>query len=77
MVSRDRITFESATAGTRVTYDADLALKGLLRIADPALALAFNRIGNPARYWRTPPRALRVLETPAPTDHLRPAGRCA
>ena len=35
VVSRDRITFDSTAAGTRVTYDADLALKGLLRIADP------------------------------------------
>ena len=48
MVSRDRITFESTAAGTRVTYDADLALKGLLRIADPLLALAFNRVGDRA-----------------------------
>jgi hypothetical protein len=49
VVSRDRITFDStATAGTRVTYDADLALKGLLRIADPVLALAFNRVGDRA-----------------------------
>ncbi|HZL04823.1 MAG TPA: SRPBCC family protein, partial [Coriobacteriia bacterium] len=28
VVSRDRITFEPTAAGTRVTYDADLALKG-------------------------------------------------
>ena len=48
VVSRDRITFESTAAGTRVTYDADLALKGLLRIADPVLALAFNRVGDRA-----------------------------
>ena len=48
VVSRDRITFEPTAAGTRVTYDADLALKGLLRIADPLLALAFNRVGDRA-----------------------------
>ena len=48
VISRDRITFESTAAGTRVTYDADLALKGLLRIADPLLALAFNRVGDRA-----------------------------
>ena len=36
------------TEGTRVTYDADLALKGLLRIADPLLGLAFNRVGDRA-----------------------------
>lgn len=45
VVSRDRITFESIAEGTRVTYNADLALKGVLRIADPLLALAFNRVG--------------------------------
>ncbi|MGZ4174868.1 MAG: SRPBCC family protein [Solirubrobacteraceae bacterium] len=48
VVSRDRITFDPTAAGTRVTYDADLALKGLLRIADPLLALAFNRVGDRA-----------------------------
>lgn len=45
VVSLDRITFESTAGGTRVTYDADLALKGALRIADPLLRLAFNRVG--------------------------------
>ncbi len=48
VISRDRITFDSTAAGTRVTYDADLALKGPLRIADPLLALAFNRVGDRA-----------------------------
>ena len=48
VISRDRITFETIATGTRVTYDADLRLKRLLRLADPLLALAFTRIGNPA-----------------------------
>lgn len=48
IVSRDRITFESIAWGTQVTYDADLALKGVRRIADPLLALAFNRVGDRA-----------------------------
>jgi Polyketide cyclase / dehydrase and lipid transport len=48
LVSRDRLTFDSTAEGTRVTYDADLALKGPLRIADPLLALAFNRVGDRA-----------------------------
>jgi carbon monoxide dehydrogenase subunit G len=48
VISRDRITFEPVAAATRVTYDADLALKGPLRIADPLLALAFNRVGHRA-----------------------------
>src|SRR5689334_16343836 len=37
VVSHDRITFETTTTGTRVTYDAELRLKGLLRLADPLL----------------------------------------
>lgn len=48
VVSRDRITFEITAQGTRITYDADLALKGLLRIADPVLGLAFSRVGDRA-----------------------------
>ncbi len=44
-VSHDRITFQPIPAGTRVTYDAALKLKGLLRLADPLLALAFKRVG--------------------------------
>ncbi|MCD6726131.1 MAG: SRPBCC family protein, partial [Solirubrobacteraceae bacterium] len=48
VVSLDRITFEPSDGGTRITYDADLALKGPLRIADPLLGLAFNRVGDRA-----------------------------
>jgi Polyketide cyclase / dehydrase and lipid transport len=48
VISRDRIAFERIATGTRVTYDAYLRLKGLLRLADPLLSLAFHRIGNPA-----------------------------
>jgi len=48
VVSHDRITFETIAAGTHVTYDADLRLKGLLRVADPLLGLAFNRVGDRA-----------------------------
>jgi carbon monoxide dehydrogenase subunit G len=45
VTSRDRIVFEPLGDGTRVTYDADLQLKGALRIADPLLQVAFNRTG--------------------------------
>lgn len=48
VVSLDRMTFEPSDGGTRVTYDADLALKGPLRIADPLLGLAFDRVGDRA-----------------------------
>ena len=48
VVSHDRITFESIATGTRITYDADLRLKGVLRVADPLLALVFARVGDRA-----------------------------
>jgi carbon monoxide dehydrogenase subunit G len=64
VTSRDRITFEAIAGGTRVTYDADLRLKGPLQIADPLLKLAFDRVGD---------RALAGLErtlAPAPEKAL-------
>ena len=48
VVSRDRITFEARASGTRVSYEADLQLKGPMRLADPLLALAFKRVGDRA-----------------------------
>jgi len=48
VVSLDRITFERVGAGTRVNYDAELTLKGPLRLADPLLGLAFRRVGDRA-----------------------------
>jgi len=45
VVSLDRITFEASEQGTRITYDADLALKGPLKLADPLLRVAFKRVG--------------------------------
>lgn len=48
VVSLDRITFESSNGGTRITYDADLALKGALKLADPLLRVAFKRVGDRA-----------------------------
>jgi carbon monoxide dehydrogenase subunit G len=48
VVSLDRITFEPSAGGTRVTYDADLRLKGWLTVADPLLGLAFKRVGDHA-----------------------------
>ena len=66
VVSRDRITFDSTAVCTRVTYDADLALKGALRIADPVLALAFNRVGDRAL------AGLRSTLAPWPPHTLSP-----
>ncbi len=45
VVSLDRITFEPFDVGTRITYDADLALKGPLKLAEPLLRIAFKRVG--------------------------------
>ena len=45
VVSLDRITFEPSERGTRITYDADLALKGPFKLADPLLGVAFKRVG--------------------------------
>jgi hypothetical protein len=50
IVSRDEMTFEPVPGGaTAVTYDAELRPRGVLRLADPLLALAFRRIGDRAR----------------------------
>jgi carbon monoxide dehydrogenase subunit G len=45
VISLDRITFEPSERGTRITYDADLALKGPFKLADPLLGVAFKRVG--------------------------------
>lgn len=49
VVSLDTITFADRPQGTRITYDADLQLKGPLKVADLALRAAFGRIGDKAR----------------------------
>jgi carbon monoxide dehydrogenase subunit G len=49
LLSVDVMTFESAgDGGCRVTYDADLSLKGALRVANPLLGVVFGRIGDRA-----------------------------
>lgn len=44
--SHDDITLSPQGTGTRVTYNAELALGGLWQVANPVLALAFRRIGR-------------------------------
>jgi hypothetical protein len=44
-----------------VTYEAELRIKGRLRLADPLLGLAFNRVGS-----RALARLREVLAEPAP-----------
>ena len=48
LTSEDRITVDTVDGATVVTYDADLRLHGLLRLADPGLKLVFGRIGDRA-----------------------------
>lgn len=47
--SYDVITVSPTATGCEVTYDADLALKGLRRPFDPFLRLAFTVIGDRAK----------------------------
>ena len=47
-VSDDRITVDGVEGRTRVTYEADLRLKGLYRIAEPFLGATFTRMGDEA-----------------------------
>jgi len=55
--STDRVTVRADGDATVVTYDADLSLKGPLRLAGPLLAIAFKRIGD-----RAAAGLLRVLD---------------
>jgi len=48
LISLDEITVSPTPEGAIVTYDAELSLRGLLRIANPALGIAFGRIGDRA-----------------------------
>jgi carbon monoxide dehydrogenase subunit G len=49
LTSEDRVSVVAeADGGCSVTYDADLRLSGVLRLADPALRLSFGRIGDRA-----------------------------
>lgn len=49
LLSVDVMTFERADdGGCRVTYDADLSLKGAVRFANPLLSVVFGRIGDRA-----------------------------
>lgn len=49
LLSVDVMTFDpTGDGGCRVTYDADLSLKGVLRFANPLLGVVFGRIGDRA-----------------------------
>ena len=44
----DEIVFEPAGGGTRIRYTADIRLRGLLKLAQPFLSGAFEKIGKDA-----------------------------
>ncbi len=46
--SEDTITFEAAGNASIVTYDANLQLKGALKLGDPVLRLLFKHLGDNA-----------------------------
>lgn len=46
--SRDELTFAERAGGTRVTYEAELELRGLRRLADPILDVVFQVVGRVA-----------------------------
>ena len=48
VISTDRITIAEVLGGARIDYDAELRLKGRLKIADRLLMLAFRRLGDNA-----------------------------
>ncbi len=47
--SVDTITFAPVLGGCRVTYDAQLQLRGAFKLLEPVMALLFRRTGNRAR----------------------------
>ena len=47
-VSDDTITVEPRDGRTGVTYEADLRLKGVFRVAEPFLRRTFERLGDDA-----------------------------
>lgn len=48
LTSIDTMTFVDMGSGTEVTYNAEITLKGPLRLIDPLLSLAFRRTGDKA-----------------------------
>lgn len=49
VVSTDTVTVEPRGTGSVMTYDADLALKGPLKLFDPFMSLALGRLGANAK----------------------------
>jgi carbon monoxide dehydrogenase subunit G len=47
-LSDDVIAVAAGATGTRVTYEADVRLKGVYRVAEPLLRSRFRRMGDDA-----------------------------
>ena len=70
LLSVDVMTLEAnSDFGTTVTYSADLSLRGVLALGNPALALAFRRIGD--RAARGLQHALEGVDGKVPTRGSR------
>lgn len=54
----DDIRFEATPAGTRIHYNADIRLRGLMRLFEPFAGGSFEKIGRNAREGMT--RALEA-----------------
>ena len=61
----DRIQLSDENGGTRLIYDAELVLTGLLKIGEPAFQLLFEKIGHDAT---SPIPAVVVEALPEPPD---------
>lgn len=48
VVAVDDIRFEATPSGTRIDYEADIRLRGVLRLVEPFLGGAFAKIGRDA-----------------------------
>jgi carbon monoxide dehydrogenase subunit G len=44
--SRDTITVDAAGTGSRLTYRADLAMKGAAKVLNPVMKLVFEKLAN-------------------------------
>lgn len=47
-ISLDTITITRSGEGSLLTYDADVRLRGPLRLGDPLLAIGFNKVADKA-----------------------------
>lgn len=48
-VSTDTITITASGTGCEVTYDAEIELKGVRKVAEPAMRVALGRLGDKAK----------------------------